>query len=115
MRELLAGIRARYTDDVASTFWFRVGTEPDTQPGHWNDTNSKYIDMYVAVAAALEATLPQAKLGPGHYASDGPTRADSWNKQSSMARGIVLPVPSIFFAVVVLWSARAQRRIFQWN
>ena len=55
----------------------RVGTEPDTQPAHWNDTNAKYAAMYVAVAHALEETLPRAKLGPGNFASDGPTRAES--------------------------------------
>ena len=77
--ELLAGLRSHYGEDAASAFWFRVGTEPDTQPGHWNDTNQKYADMYVAVAAALDATLPRAKLGPGNFASDGPTRVDSWN------------------------------------
>ena len=54
VRELLAGLREHYSEDVASTFWFRVGTEPDTQPAHWNDTNAKYAAMYVAVAHALE-------------------------------------------------------------
>ena len=90
VRELLAGLREHYSEDVASGFWFRVGTEPDTQPGHWNDTNAKYAAMYVAVAEALEQTLPRAKLGPGNFASDGPMRADSWNATIvPMTRAIV--------------------------
>ena len=46
--------------------------------------------MYVEVADALEETLPRAKLGPGNFASDGPTRAESWNRTIvPMTRAIV--------------------------
>lgn len=90
VRALLTGLRKHYSENVASTFWFRVGTEPDTQPGHWNDTNAKYAAMYVQVSHALEETLPRAKLGPANFASDGPTRPASWNATIvPMTRAIV--------------------------
>ena len=38
---LLEAMVSRYGHARASEFWFRVGTEPNTRPGHWNDTNSK--------------------------------------------------------------------------
>lgn len=37
---------ARYGRERVSTWWFRVGTEPNTNPGHWNDTVAHYNEMY---------------------------------------------------------------------
>ena len=39
VKTLLEGIVARYTLPVVETFWFRVGTEPDTQPGMLKSEN----------------------------------------------------------------------------
>ena len=79
IRALLAGIVQRY-GDAANSFWFRVGTEPDTQPGHWNDTNARFVAMYAAVAEAVAEVVPGAKIGPGNFAADGPSRAESWSR-----------------------------------
>lgn len=79
LRTLLRGIVSRYGSSLARTFWFRVGTEPDTQPGHWNDTNAKFVDMYVAVARVVREVVPGAWVGPGNFAADGPTRQSSWD------------------------------------
>lgn len=142
VKTLLEGIVARYTLPVVETFWFRVGTEPDTQPGmlksenppppricsrtlmgcfvlyppppptpqsisnpsmrwpasrplllltcalpmlsshsegHWNDTNAKFLDMYLAVSDAVVAVAPGAQLGPANFAADGPSRQASWD------------------------------------
>lgn len=78
LQVLLQGMVTRYGLHVAQTFWFRVGTEPDTQPKHWNDTNDKFVEMYVAVATVVAAVIPGAKVGPANFAADGPTRAESW-------------------------------------
>jgi len=88
--ELLKGIVGRYGIEVARTFWYRVSTEPNTQPAHWNDTNAKWIDMYVAVAAAVRGEVPGAKVGTANFASDGPTRQENWDAVIvPMVKGIV--------------------------
>jgi hypothetical protein len=71
IKELLRGMLSRYGEERCSSFWFRVGTEPNTRPGHWNDTNTKYVDEYVAVAAAVGAILPNAKVGLANMGADG--------------------------------------------
>lgn len=85
VQALLQGMVSRYGMPVAQTFWFRVGTEPDTQPNHWNDTNAKFVEMYVAVASAVSAVIPRAMVGPANFAADGPIRAESW-------RRVVVPI-----------------------
>ena len=78
LHTLLRGIVQRYGSDLARNFWFRVGTEPDTQPGHWNDTVSAYVSLYTAAATAVRAEVPGALVGPANFAADGPSRAESW-------------------------------------
>eukprot|EP00038_Savillea_parva_P016348 m.224171 g.224171 ORF g.224171 m.224171 type:complete len:523 (-) comp34078_c0_seq1:56-1624(-) len=60
---------ARYGASVVSnSFWFRVGTEPNTRPGHWADTTQKYIDEYIAVAHVLRRVIgPSVAVGPGNF------------------------------------------------
>ena len=67
---LLHAMVKRYGKQRASSFWFRVGTEPNTRPGHWNDTNTKYVQEYVAVATTIAHTLPQAKVGIANMGMD---------------------------------------------
>ena len=85
VQALLQGMLSRYGMPVAQTFWFRVGTEPDTQPNHWNDTNAKFVEMYVAVASVVSAVIPGAMVGPANFAADGPSRVESW-------RRVVVPI-----------------------
>ena len=68
---LLRAMSARYGESRASEFWFRVATEPNTRPGHWNDTSAKYVAEYAAVAAAVERALPRAKVGLANMGADG--------------------------------------------
>merc|ERR1712166_186648 len=77
--ELLHGLVERYTLPKVETFWFRVGTEPNTQPNHWNDTVTKFVDMYIAVAKAIAEIAPGAKLGPANFAADGDARQQNWD------------------------------------
>lgn len=83
---LLSAMIARYGESRASDFWFRVGTEPNTRPGHWNDTNQKYVDEYVAVARAVDTVLPKAWVGLANMGADG----SHWDDDvTPMAKGIV--------------------------
>ena len=68
---LLRAMVSRYGHGRASDFWFRVGTEPNTRPGHWADTNAKYVSEYIAVAGAVEKVLPRAKVGLANMGADG--------------------------------------------
>jgi hypothetical protein len=68
---LLEAMIVRYGEARASSFWFRVATEPNTRPGHWNDTNQKYADEYAAVSAKVVQLLPRAKVGLANMGADG--------------------------------------------
>eukprot|EP00756_Hemistasia_phaeocysticola_P047799 Hpha_TRINITY_DN22263_c0_g1::TRINITY_DN22263_c0_g1_i1::g.167034::m.167034/K01198/xynB; xylan 1,4-beta-xylosidase len=79
IRTLLSGIVGRYGVQKTSTFWFRVGTEPNTQPGHWGDTNEKFIDMYCAVASAVEDIVPKARVGTANFGAEGVYQQQHWD------------------------------------
>lgn len=64
---LVGGVAARYGADVASLWLWRVGTEPNTRPGHWNASNDAWVGMYIAAATALRRVLPTARVGPGNF------------------------------------------------
>jgi len=65
---LVGQITARYgTDVVRSTFRFRVATEPNTDPGHWQDTVEEWNRMYDAAADAVTTALPGAVVGPANF------------------------------------------------
>ena len=88
---LLVSMIARYGEARCSNFWFRVATEPNTRPGHWNDTSAKYVEEYVAVAAVVEKILPRAKVGLANMAADG----THWDDEvTPMAHGVANAVPT---------------------
>ena len=64
---LLRQLVARYGVDRVSGFTFRVATEPNNPSGHWNDTVTKFLDTYAAVAGALKRVVPMARVGPGNW------------------------------------------------
>lgn len=72
IRTLVEALVARYGVDVASRWQWRVGTEPNTKPGHWNSTVDAYLAMYAAVARAVRAVLPNAPVGPGNWCPFAP-------------------------------------------
>jgi hypothetical protein len=69
---LVAALVARYGADEAACWQWRIGTEPNTRPGHWNDTVAAYISMYAAAAQAVRAILPAAQIGPGNFCPFAP-------------------------------------------
>lgn len=68
---LLHAMVSRYGKERVSSFWFRIGTEPNTRPAHWADTNEKYVAEYVAVATVIARVLPDAKVGMANMGLDG--------------------------------------------
>ena len=64
---LTAGVADRYGSATAASWLWRVGTEPNTRPGHWNSTNEAWISMYVAAATGVRRVLPTARIGPGNF------------------------------------------------
>ena len=69
IKPLVTRLVARYgLPTVLKNFTFRVGTEPNTSPGHWADGVDKYVDMYVAVEAAIQSVLKgRGRVGPGNF------------------------------------------------
>ncbi|MBN2451244.1 MAG: hypothetical protein JXR77_12695, partial [Lentisphaeria bacterium] len=49
-----------------ASWWFRVGTEPDLNPGHWCGTREEYLRLYDHTVAAVTRVLPGATIGPGN-------------------------------------------------
>ena len=45
---------------------FRVGTEPDLDPGHWSGTKQQYLDHYDNTVDAVCGLIPDADIGPGN-------------------------------------------------
>jgi hypothetical protein len=64
-----------YGFEEANQWQFRVLTEPN-EPGHWGDTDAKYVAMYDYVVAAVKTVLPGATIGPGNFATESTTVRD---------------------------------------
>jgi hypothetical protein len=69
---LVGTLIGRYGADEAGRWLWRIGTEPNTRPGHWNDTVPAYLSMYDAAARAVRALLPGARIGPGNFCPFSP-------------------------------------------
>ena len=69
---LAAALVGRYGADEAARWLWRIGTEPNTRPGHWNDSVPAYVSMYAAAARAVRAVLPAARIGPGNFCPFAP-------------------------------------------
>ena len=54
---------------------FRVGTEPDLDPGHWIGTQEEYELHYVHTVAAVQRVIPDPDIGPGNILN---TKFDEW-------------------------------------
>ena len=52
--------------EKVSSWWFRVGTEPDLSPGHWAGTREQWLAHYDETVAAATRVIPEAKIGPGN-------------------------------------------------
>ena len=69
---LVTAVVARFGAEEVTRWQWRIGTEPNTRPGHWNDSVTAYVSMYAAAARAVRAILPAAMVGPGNFCPFAP-------------------------------------------
>ena len=51
---------------AVASWRFRVGTEPDLDPGHWSGTPAEYKHHYIRTVAAVQRVIPEPDIGPGN-------------------------------------------------
>ncbi len=51
---------------VVGAWRFRVMTEPDLKPGHWDGTKAEWLRSYDTAVDAVTQLLPEADIGPGN-------------------------------------------------
>ncbi len=52
--------------DEVKTWRFRVGTEPNYNPHHWNATKEEYFKHYDMTVDAVTKIIPDVEIGPGN-------------------------------------------------
>ena len=57
--------------DEVKTWRFRVGTEPNYTPQHWNGTPEEYFKHYDITVDEVLKVIPDAIIGPGNLLSEG--------------------------------------------
>jgi len=62
--------------EQVSRWRFRVGTEPDLNPGHWSGTKKQYFAHYDHTVAAVLSVLSGADIGPGNIID--PVKKRKW-------------------------------------
>ena len=53
------------------TWRFRIGTEPNLNPGHWSGTEQEFYRHYDITVDEVLKVLPNAKVGPGNLLTEG--------------------------------------------
>ncbi len=59
----------------AGAWRYRVGTEPDLFPNHWNGTREQYFRHYDVTVDAVTRVIPDADIGPGNILRPGGHKA----------------------------------------
>jgi xylan 1,4-beta-xylosidase len=72
--------------EAVAEWRFRVGTEPDLNPGHWQGTKEEYLRHYDCTVDAVCSVLPDAEIGPGNILN--PAYADRVNGAGQKAWGL---------------------------
>lgn len=57
--------------DEVKTWRFRVGTEPNFSPQHWNGTRDAYFKHYDITVDEVLKVIPDAIIGPGNMLTEG--------------------------------------------
>ena len=84
VRQFIQALVSKFGRDEVAKWRFRVGTEPDLNPGHWTGTKQQYLEHYDHTVAAVRSVLPAPDIGPGNVVA--PTRKQ---KQKSWAPSII--------------------------
>ena len=66
IRQLTETLVQEFGCEEVRRWRFRVGTEPDLNPGHWSGTMEQYLAHYDYTVAAVLSVLPDADIGPGN-------------------------------------------------
>lgn len=66
VRQFVQSLVDEFGRDEVAKWRFRVGTEPDLNPGHWTGTKQQYLKHYDYTVAAVQSVLPDADVGPGN-------------------------------------------------
>jgi xylan 1,4-beta-xylosidase len=76
VRQLVQALVDEFGHEEVSRWRFRVGTEPDLDPGHWSGTKEQYFAHYDHTVAAVLSVLPDADIGPGNIID--PVKKRKW-------------------------------------
>jgi len=76
VRQLVQALVDEFGHEEVSRWRFRVGTEPDLDPGHWSGTKEQYFAHYDHTVAAVLSVLPGADIGPGNIID--PVKKRKW-------------------------------------
>jgi xylan 1,4-beta-xylosidase len=76
VRQFAQALVKNFGRKEVSRWRFRVGTEPDLNPGHWTGTKEQYFAHYDHTVAAVLSVLPDAIIGPGNIID--PVKKRKW-------------------------------------
>ncbi|MDD2597854.1 MAG: hypothetical protein PHO37_01330 [Kiritimatiellae bacterium] len=62
----LRAMVAAFGQERVAGWRFRVGTEPDLYPGHWQGTQGQYEHHYLRTVAAVQRVIPKPEIGFGN-------------------------------------------------
>ncbi|TWU38313.1 GH39 family glycosyl hydrolase [Novipirellula artificiosorum] len=77
VRQAVTAMVDAFGVETVSEWRFRVGTEPDLYPGHWQGTKEEYLHHYDCTVDAVCSVLPNVEIGPGNVLN--PAHADRVN------------------------------------
>lgn len=67
----LHAIVNEFGNDDVKNWRFRIGTEPNYSPEHWNGTKEEYFKHYDITVDEVLKVIPEAKVGPGNLLTEG--------------------------------------------
>ena len=76
VRQFVRALVDEFGREEVAKWRFRVGTEPDLNPGHWSGTKEQYLTHYDYTVAAVLSVLPEADIGPGNIID--PVKKRKW-------------------------------------
>ena len=64
--QLVSALVEAFGYPAVSQWRFRVATEPDLKPGHWDASREEFFKLYDYVVDAVTRVIPDADIGPGN-------------------------------------------------
>ncbi|TWT79441.1 Beta-xylosidase [Planctomycetes bacterium CA13] len=75
--------------ETVAKWRFRVGTEPDLYPGHWQGTKQEYLRHYDCTVDAVCSVIPNAQIGPGNVLNPSDSNKVNLHGQTKWGLDIV--------------------------